>query len=147
MLPLFAIIWSNGLWCAAVLLLLRIQLRFLWEIKMKDAPELGTVIILYMYKKTDEREKNPVVVSVPAEALVSEPEAGHAASVAPPSVSEVLLPSFWVRLPAEKYDFQIPSVHPQWTAAVDLGSARKHKHEYLGRNAYPFLLSFHWNNY
>ena len=30
----------------------------------------------------------------PAEALVSEPEAGHAASVAPPSVSEVLLPSF-----------------------------------------------------
>lgn len=32
--------------------------------------------------------------SVPAEALVSEPEAGHAASVVPPSVSEVLLPSF-----------------------------------------------------
>lgn len=31
---------------------------------------------------------------VPAEAPVSEPEADHAASVALPSVSEVLLPSF-----------------------------------------------------
>lgn len=45
----------------------------------------------YKYK---EKGKKTVLLSVPAEALVSEPEAGHVASVALPSVSEDLLPSF-----------------------------------------------------
>lgn len=48
----------------------------------------------YIYKDIEKEEKNSVLISVPAEALVSEPEAGHAASVALPSVSEDLLPSF-----------------------------------------------------
>lgn len=48
----------------------------------------------YTCKDTAKAKKNSVLKSVPAEALVSEPEAGHAASVALLSASEDLLPSF-----------------------------------------------------
>lgn len=48
----------------------------------------------YTCKDTAKAKKISVLKSVPAEALVSEPEVGHAASVALPSASEDLLPSF-----------------------------------------------------